>query len=539
MVPNSTIKLCRSVPIDNTYRNTIYTTSKAEQFQYFDTGYVYLEFTANTYVRVENNVIRVQVNLAQNPTVYNCNYLLFRNTAYENKWFYAFVTEVLYVNDNAVQIRYELDVIQTWFHDITFRHCMIRRQHAWRDSIGSNIEPEPVDLGEYVFASQTDGTRYKPLNSNDFQNLSIIVLTVDAQDMDDSTMRAGSLVNGIYSGAVFRAFPATEAGVQGLNAFVTTLIQKPDAIISMYMCPTELITQDGGVSNDGTIITDSPTYFVSRSSAQLNDEMGLDGYFPKNNKMYTYPYNFFHVYNSLGSCLTLRYEYFEQNMPVFGYWGTIIQPVEITLKPLNYKNVHANSSDNNNIPYNNNEVLTVSSYAMCSWATDAWRAWVAQNTFPIAVKALAAGGMGFIAGGPVGAVAGAAGALLTDVAPMYKASIQADQIHGNFSCGNVNTANRHNNFYGGRMCVPGENAEDIDNFFTKFGYAQNKVATPRIHARTTYTYIKTENCLVTGNAPADAIGKIEKIMDNGITWWVAGSTVGDYFVTNMPLGDID
>ena len=78
MIPNSAIKLCRSVPIDNTYRNTIYTTDKTSQYNYFN-SYEYVTIPSNTYVRVENNVVRVQLNTVDYPLVYNCNYLMFKN----------------------------------------------------------------------------------------------------------------------------------------------------------------------------------------------------------------------------------------------------------------------------------------------------------------------------------------------------------------------------------------------------------------------------------------------------------------------------
>lgn len=541
MIPNSTIKLCRSVPIDNTYRNTIYTTSKAEQFQYFDTGYVYLEFTANTYVRVENNVIRVQVNLSQNPTVYNCNYLLFKNTSYENKWFYAFITEVLYVNDNTVQIRYELDVIQTWIHDITFRQCFIKRQHVEDDSIGANIEPEPVDLSEYKFASKTDGTEYKAMFNNGLAPLCIVVATVDAQDIPDGadTALAGDLFDGIYSGATLRAYNTSNEGLEALNAFVQKLIQKPDAIICMYMCPVLLIEQV--IPDDGLIISRkrAPYSYTSMLTA-VNTSMSLDGHKPRNHKLYTYPYNFLHIDNSNGATLTLRYEFFGNNTPRLQLKGCLTQPVQAMIKPVDYKN--APTADG--LMQLNNEVLTIGNYPLCSWNTDAWKAWIAQNFEVTWLKATA----GATAGGLAGAMAGGVGALpgaligggmalVHDAQNWYKASIQADQIHGNFNNGSVNSASGQNNFYAGRMCIAGECARDIDNFFDMYGYAINKVDVPHRHVRNTYTYIQTENCLVVGNAPADAIGKIEKIMDRGITWWVAGSTVGDYSQSNSPINN--
>lgn len=61
--------------------------------------------------------------------------------------------------------------------------------------------------------------------------------------------------------------------------------------------------------------------------AGVSTDDTIDGYKPKNKKLYTYPYNFYHVDNASGSELSLRYEFFENNTPVVEISGTVTQPV--------------------------------------------------------------------------------------------------------------------------------------------------------------------------------------------------------------------
>ena len=92
IAPNSTIHILRNVPLDNTYKNTIHFNDTAEQASYF-TGLSKYTVSNYTYQRKER-ILRVGL-LADN--LYDCNYIMFKNTAYGDKWFYC----LLYTSDAA------------------------------------------------------------------------------------------------------------------------------------------------------------------------------------------------------------------------------------------------------------------------------------------------------------------------------------------------------------------------------------------------------------------------------------------------------
>lgn len=153
IIPDSDIILLKDVHIDPSYTETIYFATPEEQFSYFynllirPAPYTGVRLTDYSYLRVNNNVIQVE---GKAEELYNCNYMLFRNTAYGNKWFYAFILQADYVNDNTVNLTFDIDVIQTWLFETVLEPCFVEREHQETDEAGDNLLAEPVDVGEII-----------------------------------------------------------------------------------------------------------------------------------------------------------------------------------------------------------------------------------------------------------------------------------------------------------------------------------------------------------------------------------------------------
>ena len=177
--PNTTIRLLRNIKIDNSYENTIYFSSKSAQYNYFvgKTKYV-LDY--NSYQRHSKGRMRIQL-LADN--IYDCNYMMFQNSSYNNKWFYAFITNVEYINNVTSEITYEIDVMQTWFLDCTLGVSYVEREHTVTDEIGEHINPEPVDTGDFVCESMEMGA--------DFSTYDIVIAM--AKSTGDSGISGGTV----------------------------------------------------------------------------------------------------------------------------------------------------------------------------------------------------------------------------------------------------------------------------------------------------------------------------------------------------------
>ena len=89
-----------------------------------------------------------------------------------------------------------------------------------------------------------------------------------------------------------------------------------------------------------------------------------------------------------------------------------------------------------------------------------------------------------------------------------------------------------------------------------FGYATKKVKIPNVKnplksslLRPSWNYIQTKGCMIHGVShiddngneiidscvPADVERELERIYDNGITFWMPGKIVGDYTQNNSPV----
>lgn len=522
VAPNTTVRLLVGCPLDNTYTHTIYFNSLSDQYTYFS-GLTKSNcvFTQQSYQRVNRDKIRLQ---CKPDYVIDCNYMMFQNANHLNKWFYAFILETEYINENVVEITYELDVMQTWFFDYIRNMCLIERNHVAHDEIGSNIVPEPIEPGEYVVNS----------NAALFSNqLRVIIAISDPVDY-------GRTFDGVFSGCRLWIYEASDT--VGIAAKINEYISNPDNIVSMYMIPAQAYNSDltvplptsHGVQTYSTASSFEPEQGVIDT---ISVGTGIDMYVPHNKKLFTYPYNFLHLTDGNGKELVLRYEFFENNTPAFIIDTTYLQPVQVIVRPKKYKRL--SYSYGTKLP-SMSEYISIENYPLCSWSFDAYQAWIAQNAIPMAINAVGTVG-GVMIGGAAGltaaqiASAGAgAGVNLASnfMSQNYKASIAADICKGSSYGANANCAHGRQTIWASRMSVTVEMAKCIDSFFDLYGYAINKVQHPGIYNRKHYTYIKTNGCTIDGELPGSDIKKIESIYDKGITFWVNGNEVGDYLLAS-------
>jgi hypothetical protein len=79
-----------------------------------------------------------------------------------------------------------------------------------------------------------------------------------------------------------------------------------------------------------------------------------------------------------------------------------------------------------------------------------------------------------------------------------------------------------------KMHVRDDEAKRIDDFFSVYGYAINKVETPNITGRQYWNFIKTRNAEISGNIPSSSKAAIGRIFDGGIFFWRNGDNVGNF-----------
>lgn len=531
--PLTIVSLMKNIPLDADYNHTLYFANRDAQTAWFGMQ-DRKNFNPQTYQRVGTNQIRVN---APMHDLYEYNYLMFNNgngvvlpdseNRYENKWFYAFISNVEYVNDNCALITYEIDVMQTFMFDYTFTRCFVEREHVLNDTIGEHIEPEPVATGEYVYNQET---YHKLLNCS-----SLSTMIQYLPNFDPSTLLRTAKYDDIASQAFLAGFTSTSV----LDMFIyQKLNDNPDAIVNLYTCPTNFINEDAYITGDGYSVGNaeirsesvSPNTKVSNemllNGDALTGEESLDFYHPRNNKLYTYPYNFYCIDDSCGNTLNLRYEFFQNGRPRFKVVTNITPPVSAIIKPYNYKN-----SDVGEL---NTELIEMTNFPLAGTSLDAYQAYVAQNRGNLYFKMpaqVAASVASMASGNLIGGYAGVADV----VSKFYQLSVDPNIGVGSASTGNASISHGVYGLYGGRVSVTANQARIIDDFFSMYGYAVNVVKVPEITNRPHWNYIKTVGCQINSSIPNIFANKIRSIYDNGITFWKNASEVGNYGLDNRPV----
>ena len=536
--PTTIVKLFSGVPLNNTYTDTLYFSSLSAQSSYFAGLTPVKTFTSQMYQRVNKGQFEAN---CKADDIYNCNYMAFQNSGFGNKWFYAFINSIEYINNNNSLVTFEIDVMQTWMFDYELKRCFIERQHSISDEIGGNILPEPVAIGEYVFDD------YGELQQG-FDDYALVMMINDVNDEQSVYAQCGTYDNVFCGVGVWACRMNAPSLMDSVARKLKDYIQKPEAIVNMYMCPMVLMPQQIHSANVLTKLTDGFTPQSMPVQAPPPKSTGTTGfglYTPKNNKMYTYPYNYFHVDNGQGESLDVRYEFFEASTgysrltPRFVIDGCITTPIEYRITPVNYK-----GSDSGPTGLRS-EYLGLTGFPLCSWNYDAYKAWVAQNSVPIGIKStagLALAGAGALATALTGGLAAPFMGLMTagiglatsGITQSYEASIKADVCKGNINTGNVSFSKKQMKFFGGRARITEDYARMIDNFFTMYGYSYKAIGIPNINSRPHWNYVKTSGSKIVGECPTEDIKKICEIYDNGITFWKNASEVGNYNLDNSP-----
>jgi len=254
---------------------------------------------------------------------------------------------------------------------------------------------------------------------------------------------------------------------------------------------------------------------------------GIDGYTPKNNKLYNHPYKFLYLSNNTGSKAIYRYEDFISDNLDFTIFGALYPNPEIMVAPRGYK-----GSLSSDIKYEYG--LTLQGFPLGSWTSDAYNAWLANNSASTTIGIVAGAGAAVIGAstGNLAAVAGGALAVYNQLQQWYIASIQPDQAKGQAGAGNLHFGRAGLDFYFSHMSIKAEYAKRIDDFFSMYGYKVNALKVPEIHSRQNWNYVQTIDMNIDGAIPSEDMNKLKSMYNNGVTLWHTTTGFLNYGLTN-------
>lgn len=537
-----------NVPLENDYKNTLYFTSKDAQRDYFKSRKVFY-FNDFSYQR-KNEPARIpdvdsQGLVCKYDNIINAgvNYVMYRNTTYSTKWYYAFITDIKFISEGITEIYIEPDVIQTWFFDYAVKSSFVEREHVSDDTIGKHTVPENIEYGDFICNGHLTDTNMDELFSDMCYILAATTETLVTGEGDDAKLEpcGGRTYNGIYSGVRYYRYDDAGALEPLLELFSK---YAPDAIVGIFMCPKFLAPLD----TEGVERTVASSGSAISHDVSIDKNLTLNGYAPKNKKLLTAPYNYLLASNNNGSSAIYDYEMFSGDKCEFVIKGAITPGCSIRMTPKNYKGAKENDE----------ESINLGKYPICSYATDMYTNWLTQNSVNIAgmqinsdqlnigASALSsalqiAGGVGLMFSG-AGAMAGAgmvANGLAGGVTGVSNAIMQQKQHNlippqagGNINCGDVITSSNKNTFHFYQMSIREEYARICDEYMHMFGYKVNRVKIPNKCHRSRFWYTKTIDVNIDGAIPNEDMQIIKNCYNNGITFWRNATEIQNYALDN-------
>ena len=560
ITPQTDIYLLRC-PLEISDINQLTFESKEAQFNYFN-SLPKLQAHDYTYQR-KDGTIRYGGHF---DDVITYNYCMYRNDAYSDKWFYAYITDCTYLSDNSTAITIKTDPWQTWMFDLTFFPCLVDREHVNDDTVGKHTLPEGLELGEFVTNA---GIR----NFDSGSSYCVVVEVTQVENTGESSTLSYEWEDS--SGIDWNKTPTLNGLIRGTTPLIVDYgtndspdfdsIRKvyetaglSDSIVNVYPLPRSLVGEYHLLTlnaNSGTSLHSAYHIRVPVSTSGVQTigtntfsrPTSIMGYVPKNGKVLTFPYCYFNISNNSGSSIPYHYEDFSGQTITFKTEGAFGVSGNVRAIPLNYKRI---SESSNSLDYS----ISGPKYPVASWKSDSYTNWLTQNAVNLETQwktTLIAGGSAIaqntlsglgamgLTGAGIGALGGGlqAGAGLINLArEQHLAKTQAnmvpDQVRGNLNAGDFLWAKYRSPFTFLPMSIKEEYARCIDEYFSQFGYKCNRVKRPNITGRRNWNYVKTVGCYIQSNAPQEDVNEIKAMFDRGITLWHNPANFGNYDANN-------
>ena len=522
-------------PLEIDQQNQLTFSNATAQYNYFN-GLPKRGSTDFTYQR-KDGVIRFNADIED---IRGYNYCMYRNDAYSNKWFYAFIEDMKYANDGVTYITLKTDVYQTWQFDIQVKRSYVLREHVNDDTFGKNTIPEDLEYGDYIVNSRE--------NIGSASGMSDCWLVVSVTELLDKMYATWSIRARIYNGLPQGTYLLAIAGnsyqevYQNLQNLVRSYDDagKTDCIMTIFVVPKSIcsvsqpaLSFDTKYGFDAHAVT-SNTSVNTVMTASISRNTTIDGYTPKNNKCFCSPYNYLMVTNNGGSNVSYAWEDFSSSSANFTMRSIVNEGCDIKLTPSNYKRTDLLGGYDWSI--------SLQKFPTISWTSDFYLNWQAYNGKYLEVTTglnAASAGLRFAGNMASGNIAGMLN-FATDIGSVAAnaqhqitvAQMTPDTAKGNANTGDFNFTVGKTVFTAYKMSCKAEYIKLVDQYFSMFGYQVNSLKVPNITGRSNWNYVRCAQANIIGDVPQDDMNEIKTLFNTGITFWHNPSTYLDYSQNN-------
>lgn len=531
--PQAELKLYSGVPWDCNYTHVRKYANRTQLDTFLET---LLKFTTKDVSFINMGEMDISIDYNQ-ALAYKCNYMRFVNSPWDNTPHYAFIRSVSPVSASVTRVKFELDVWNECQFDIELKECFVEREIVKKssDTRGAYTYPEGLQLGDYV-VNGSDSTTTIPAEGDERREMAFCVASAVDHDYETAEIELYQNVpSGLWLG-VFSGYADLQGWLEGLIAAKGSA----DDVVDAWIMPAVFADPNNLIKKTFTFLKSSVT--------------SINGYKPKNNKLFSFPYSCLQMTNNSGQIKQFELERFHtpnaDDLCNFYYYVNLSPNPTLYCYPQYYKGVQESYGD----------AITFNGYPKIAFPVDAYKAWLAQNSNNLIVS-LATGenlptntgdwigrsimtvGQSIASVGDIiGTISGERNISGTQAASNfgnsvysllsgnYQAQLQADGIKGSIS-NTLPTAGEFDCISVYPVSITAEYAKVIDDYFSMFGYKICRVKKPDISGRSTWNYVKTQNCSIDGKFPVDMLEKMRKIFDNGVTIWHTND-IGNYALDN-------
>lgn len=526
---HSKIILVKDINLDREYINVLSYTEKQM-----------LELCRSNKIKEADNYqfIRPTNSLYTNFKYSDClkaNYIAFQNPDYDNKWFFAFVDDVIYQGEENTEITFTVDSWSTWYGKWTKKPCYVIRHHVNNDTIGLHTVPENLDVGEVVCEYTTEDASYT-------SEYGYWIAINSSWDIHNQKQYSGVCV---YDNTVFGSqlylFNIVDTN-DFLNVVLFLYKTSTDGHIAdvqnMFILPDVAIELSKLNSFTESVGGQSFSYYtmqydmdIESFDTTISKRHSFSGISVKNNKCFVYPYNYLYVTNNQGSNNIYKYENFSGSNCVFKNQFAISIGGSGRVVPLDYKGMSVADD----------ESLSLGKYPTCGWSSDAFTNWLTQNAVNIPVSLGLTGGNiassiatgGATTGNVAGATMSIASSIGNLIGQFYQASLLPN-INGGQALGDVLFSANRNLFSFKEMRAKNEYMKIIDDYFTRYGYKIMELVSPNLTGRAYWNYVEigSNEDIGYGDVPTKYMEEINRACRKGVTIWHNHSSIGNYSLNN-------
>ena len=523
--PTTNLRLL-STPLESDYENTLWFPNVAAQTVYFASKTVKTYANFN-YIKKDNTIVVPD----EVDNLYNCNYIMYQNSNFGTRWFYAFINRMEWASNSSTRLYVSTDVIQTWFFDINYYQSYVDRCHSDTDVVGDNIVPESF--------TTCDAGGYQQAGSQDLSPNWVLVYATAQYDGSPAPAVTGSKIasgSGIVYNKAFNQSDLTEV----LNQYVKN--GTATAISRIQQVP---------VGNHSPAISFSKYPSAIHGYVPINKKLLSGAFITNYATMYGQEINFNPAFIN-GNSVTMQID-------VEGTGG-VVSCIVTNYGSSNVANISMNAA----IPeatwaYNQYK----NDYNLHSGSNSIYRKRSVENrTFNMYRGFLqGVGGAMQVAGAAIDLAnpmtyvtgGGASSAIqggLSGASSILNASQALGQISGGYdeisqdlmainesynapATGGVPASNMF--IQSGKTALsygykvpPLELVKRCDKYLSVYGYKQSEYRTINLHARLNWTFIKTVGLNASGNFPDEDMKIIKNAFNNGIFFWSYTAAFGNF-----------